>query len=71
MKIEVKVEVEAPNGATHYFGELLDDPLWFKKKYIAGYAHWFGLTRSGEWVLVRHGEEAPRWSKPLNPKTDG
>jgi hypothetical protein len=30
MKIPVIVEVEAPDDATHYTGELLDNPTWWK-----------------------------------------
>lgn len=30
MKIKVVVEIEAPEGATHYAGPLLEDPTWWK-----------------------------------------
>jgi len=41
MKIKVEFEIEVPDGTTHYFGELLEEPAFLKLKVIAGFNHWF------------------------------
>jgi len=66
MKIRVRVDVEAPSGATHYFGNIMDEPTWIKRVTIAGYPNWFAFdaVRNG-WYLSFQGEEA-HWLKSVS-----
>ena len=41
MKIKVTVEVEVPEGATHYAGEILDDPTYWKSLQRSDGEHWY------------------------------
>jgi len=54
--IKVVVEIEAPDGATHYEGNLASEYVaWWKCKQIgAGGDHWFIWIREKGWVLGRH-----------------
>jgi hypothetical protein len=42
MKVIFQVEVEVPDGATHYCGYPTDEePTWFKSTIIAGHKYWW------------------------------
>jgi len=66
MIIKVQTEVVAPEGSTHYFGNLLDEPTFCKVRQVAGFDHWFEYqnTRKG-WVLI--GYSKPHWVKDILP----
>lgn len=68
MKLHVTVEVDAPDGATHYSGDLLDDPAYYKCVRINDYGHWFMWTadRPTEWRLSHHGDTPPHHSKQIS-----
>ena len=57
MKIQVLVEIEAPDGATHYGGNLNDEPTWYKCSQPGGYVHrwYYNYDRKG-WFLACHGK---------------
>lgn len=60
MKIKVTVEVEAPEGATHYDGELLDELTWWRtvQRWDGTYwQYWRATTR--QWMF--HGINRPHW----------
>lgn len=64
-EIELYVEIP-PEGATHYAGSLLDNPVWWK--YVEnstgtfkGYC-WWDRSKS-EWMI--HGEHIPHWIKEI------
>lgn len=61
----VMTEVWSPDDATHYGGELTDDPLFYKMIQVgAAGDHWFSYSASSdEWEFVSHTE--PAWIKPL------
>jgi len=63
MKLRVSVIVEAPEGATHYLGEV-DDMAFYKCRQI-GVAgdHWFVYINNKEWKMVSHYH--PNWIKPI------
>jgi hypothetical protein len=64
MKIKVMVEIEIPDDATHYTGELTDTATWWKKKLIAGFPQWlyWDIARE-EWMV--HGDYAPWFIKEI------
>lgn len=63
MKIPVTVEVEAPDDATHYFGDLLDDPIFVKCTQVGvGGDHWWHF-KDGTWFMISH--HRPHWLKEL------
>ena len=64
MKIKVLTEVVAPEGSTHYFGELLDEPAFVKMRQVAGYDHWFEYSQTRkQWSLIGHTK--PHWVREL------
>lgn len=65
MKIEVTTHVEAPDDATHYFGELLEEPQWLKctQVGVAG-DHWWTWNMSRKcWTFLSHYK--PHWAKEI------
>lgn len=64
MKFRVVVEVDAPDGATHYYGELLHDPVWVKCTQI-GVAgdHWWQYDPHKGWMFSSHFK--PHWAKEI------
>lgn len=65
MKLTIPIVVEAPDGATHYFGDLFEgDSLSFYKMTEIGVVgeHWFSW-RNDEWQFLSHRE--PLWIKPI------
>ena len=63
MKIQVQVEVNAPEGATHYDADLLCEPNWFKCIQIGVVGdHWF-MWKDEKWFFYSH--YAPRWARPI------
>jgi len=63
--IHVHSTVVAPNGATHYAGELLEDPSWYKctQVGVAGDHWWRWSKERNEWVLASHFK--PNWLKEI------
>lgn len=53
MEIKITAMIKAPDGATHYGGNILDEPIYYKCRQIAGYDHWFH-HEGVEWVLSGH-----------------
>lgn len=65
MPLRIPVEVWVPDGATHYFGDLLDMPTFYKRRDIgvAG-EHWFFWSRTRKtWVMSGHHQ--PHWTLPI------
>lgn len=66
MKIEVTTVVDAPDGATHYAGELLDEPTWWKflvnSTGVIRVWCYYCNVRNG-WFIS--GEHKPHWIKEL------
>lgn len=63
-KVRVVVEIEIPEGATHYSGRLDDMPTFFKKKDING-PHWFDYYEDRDvWILFGQ-QESYEFLKPL------
>lgn len=65
MKITIPVKIDTPDGTTHYSGELLEDPSFFKMTMVGVVGeHWwrYSLERK-EWVLAGH--DKPNWVKEL------
>jgi hypothetical protein len=54
MKAKLLIDVEIPDGATHYAGNLANDASFFKKKKIAQYDHWFVYNVIAGWHLYTH-----------------
>lgn len=45
-------QVEVPEGATHYRGDILDDPTWFKRtKNDTGTFDGWSMWKDGDWYL--------------------
>lgn len=65
MKKKIIIEIEIPDGATHYSGYLdcFSDITFYKKKVIAGYDHWFYLNEFYVWKLASHME--PKFIKEI------
>ena len=54
--IEVRLTIQIPIGATHFFGGFDDEPSFFKSKHI-GFAgiHWFVYRpMSDDWYMTGH-----------------
>lgn len=70
MKIKVTTEVEAPDGATHYFGDLLDNPTFVKMTMVGVVGeHWWSYNQNRkEWVLISH--HRPHWLKEINQREE-
>lgn len=69
MKIKVLTEVDAPKGATHYWGDLLDEPKFAKtSREPDGWTYWwwYDPTRQ-DWFLSEQGPAGtkPHWIKEL------
>ena len=66
MKIQFKVEVEAPDGATHFSGDLLDDPVWYKCTQVGAVGdHWWWYSKArGGWFLAGHSKPS-RWLRSV------
>lgn len=69
MKIKVLTEVDAPKGATHYWGDLLDEPKFAKTSQEPDgwtYWWWYDPTRQ-DWFLSEQGPAGtkPHWIKEL------
>jgi hypothetical protein len=68
MKVKIKIvpvegevlEIDVPNKATHWRGDLLDSPLWFYVTKIGVVGdHWFVWDeKKKEWVFFSHTEPA-------------
>ena len=68
MIIKVQTEVTAPDGSTHYFGNLLDEPTFVKMIMVGDFEHWFTYQpRQKVWVLLGH--TMPRWVKHISNTT--
>lgn len=69
VKIKVSIEIEVPDGATHYRGDILDRPFFFKCTKVAGYDHWWvhEPDRVGWWLV---GHSPPHFMKELTPEID-
>jgi len=66
MKLNVITSVEAPEGATHYFGEG-DDMAFYKCEQIGVVGdHWFVYMTNKEWVMVSHYH--PNYIMPIPEK---
>ena len=64
MKISITVQIEAPEGATHYFGDILDEPTFVKCSQIGVVGdHWFAYDKEIGWHLLSH--EMPHWIKQI------
>jgi hypothetical protein len=65
MNLVVPVEVKVPDGATHYSGDLLDEPTFYKMTMVGvvGEHWWMWIDDRAEWVLASH--HRPSWIKEL------
>lgn len=67
MKVTVQIEVEIPDGATHFHGNILDseDVSFYKCRQIGAVGdHWFSKqSHNPNWTLVAH--HMPHWINPL------
>lgn len=60
----VAVQVEVPDGASHFTGNLLDEADFYKCKDVAGFPQWFWWAGArGEWML--QGDGPPYWAQPI------
>lgn len=66
MKVKVITQVEVPDGATHYHGDILDTPTFFKCTQVGGFDHWWYYAHG--WLLFGH--SPPNWMKELTAKID-
>lgn len=56
MKLKIIFEITVPDGATHFYGDILNDPTFLKKKIIADIEHWFYFSKiKNDWILEKHG----------------
>lgn len=65
MKVKVAREIDAPDGSTHYHGDLLDDPTFYKMTMVGVVGeHWwhYDEERKG-WFLSSH--HKPHWVKEI------
>ena len=69
MEVTVITKVVAPDGATHYFGDLLEDPTWIKFRKGDPNSHatrqydlWF-YWKNEQWYVLS--EYAPHWALPI------
>lgn len=63
-EVTVIITVIAPAEATHYFNNLLDNPVWLKRKDVAGGEHWWWYCKEREtWMLQGHSK--PHWAKEI------
>lgn len=66
--IKVVRTVEVPDGATHFFGDLLDDPAFYKMTMVGVVGeHWWVLLSSG-WVLSGHSK--PHWVSEIKDEVE-
>jgi hypothetical protein len=65
MIIQVPVAVIAPDDATHYTGDLLNDPTWYKVTQIGvvGDHWWYKKAGQDKWLL--YGHSAPHFLKQI------
>ncbi len=67
MKVRVVVEIEAPEGATHYSEDLLDCPTWWKFQVnstgVVKAWYYFSFDNN-EWRYFQFGN-APDWLKEI------
>jgi hypothetical protein len=64
MKIKVMVTIEAPDGTSHYTGDLLDDPTWWKTRPIVGVPYWLYYNEDRkEWMIGS--ESKPHWIQEI------
>lgn len=66
MDITVRVTVEAPDGATHYDGNLLGKPTFYKMTMVGVVGEHWWFYNGGQWRLSQHSK--PHWVKPLLPE---
>ncbi len=60
MKAKIAIEINVPEGATHYCGNLLDDPTWYKTEILTGVPYWlYWSNQHNEWMIK--GETKPHW----------
>lgn len=66
--ISVVRVVEAPFDATHSYGDLLDNPAWYKctQVGVAGDHWWFWSSERSAWMFVGHYK--PHWIEPIPPE---
>lgn len=65
MKLKVVIEIEAPEGATHYSGYASEITEYFKcVKYGVVGDHWFYFNRNDGWRFVGH--DKPWFVKSLS-----
>ena len=54
IEVTVTIQVHAPDDATHYTGDLLDEPRWYKMKMMLC-EHWFYRDpKKSQWILYGH-----------------
>jgi len=57
MKITVKLQIEVPDGSTHFAGSLKDEPCFYKCTQVGGFDHWwFYASETENWFLSGHSE---------------
>ena len=65
MRVKVIRTINAPDGSTHYCGDLMEDPTFYKMTMVGVVGeHWwyFDPERNG-WYLSGHSK--PHWIKEL------
>lgn len=68
--VTVQLQVKAPADATHYSGDLLDDPTWYKFAInsTGTVKAWYYANRwHSPWMYHQEGEAAkpPHWVKKI------
>ena len=64
MRLRIPVEIEAPDGATHYLGNHNDMSFYKKKDIGVAGEHWFCWSEIQKtWVMISH--HHPHWIQPI------
>lgn len=64
MKLTIPVEIEAPDDATHYFGDHTHMSFYKKREIGVAGDHWFGWSPSRkDWTMTGHHQ--PHWIQPI------
>lgn len=59
-------EIEVPVKASHYGGDLLDEPSWYLSRIIGGHEYWFVYSYSS--ILKRFDWLSAGYTKPEHIK---
>ena len=66
IKLTITRIIDAPDGATHYAGDILDEPAWYKRTVNeTGTFDGWSVYRSGDWYLDSWYHPTPHWVEPI------